>query len=319
MVSNRNHAASLAALGLAGLLSTRPAPAAERACPVPTIETDARVREQWPELSSQIGSVLRSRADIDACARIALSSYDGSLLVEVTLPDGRRASRVVSAPEDVVPSLEALLLVPEVAREQPPREPATDLTAQSPTVSAPRAQTSVTDTGLSSIRDPHRVSIELSLTTGAGFGAGQVGVSLGALTLLEVNHWLFGFQGRAANYQALSGGPSAGALELALLAGRRLPLHSLAVDLITGPGLALQGSSAVVQAGSTAPPVESNGVTPRLFLGSHLVFGAHSVFRGFVGIDGEIGLTHSTTLPRDSGRLPAWSAGFALGATLGTQ
>ena len=320
MVSNRHSVASLAALlALAGFASARPTFAAERACAAPTLETDARVREQWPELTSQIRSALSLRADIDACAHITLGQRATSLQIEVSLPDGRHAARTVARAEDVVPSLEALLLVPRSPAEPLSREPVTDLTAEPPVVSLRDAATPPASASQSSRAQRGRVLLELSLAAGACLGDGQSGKSLGAITLLDVNAWLFGFEGRAASYEALSGGPPAGALEVALLAGRRLPLRSLALDFIAGPALALQGSSSVVQAGSMAPPVESNGVTPRLRLGTHLVFGARSTFRGFVGIDGEVGLARSATLPRDTGRLPAWTVGLALGATLGTQ
>jgi len=316
MLSDRHIVSSL--LALAGLVSVRPTFAVERACAAPTLETDQRVREQWPELSLQIHSVLSSRADIDACAQIKLSERNSWLLIEVTLPDGRHASRAVSHPEDVIPSLEALLLVPPSPMERS-REAATDLTALAPVLSRREVALPRTSDSQSSSAERRRVTLELSLATGAGIGAGQLGVSLGAVTLLEVDHWLFGFEGRGASYQALSGGPHTGALELALLAGRRVPLGSLALDFITGPGLALQGGWSVAPVGSNAPPAESNGVTPRLLVGAHLVFGARSPFRGFVGIDGEVGLARSATRPPDGGHLPEWTAGLAFGATLGTQ
>jgi hypothetical protein len=316
MVSDRHFVSGL--LALAGLVSARPTFAAERACLAPTLETDARVREQWPDLSLQIHSVLSSRADIDACAQIRLRERDSSLLIEVTLPDGRHASRAVSHPEDVLPSLEALLLVPPGPTERS-REAETDLTARPPIVSQRDVAIPRAPANKSSTAERRRVTLELSLATGAGIGAGQIGISLGAITLLEVSQWLFGFEGRGASYQALSGGPHTGALELALLAGRRVPLRSLALDFIAGPGLALQGGWSVAPVGSMAPPVESNGVTPRLLLGTHLVFGARSPFRGFVGIDGEVGLARSAARPPDGAQLPAWTAGLALGATLGTQ
>src|SRR3954468_21066709 len=97
MVGNRNRGPSLAVLlALAWLIGAPPALAAERPCTAPSFEADPRVREQWPELAAQVQAALSSRTEIDACAHILLSQGNAALRVEVTLPDGRRASRAVS-------------------------------------------------------------------------------------------------------------------------------------------------------------------------------------------------------------------------------
>jgi hypothetical protein len=59
-----------------------------------------------------------------------------------------------------------------------------------------------------------------------------------------------------------------------------------------------------------------------LLLAARLGFTPHSVFRTFIGIDGELGPTHSADASQDSGtsgRMPAYTVGLSLGATLGTR
>jgi hypothetical protein len=57
----------------------------------------------------------------------------------------------------------------------------------------------------------------------------------------------------------------------------------------------------------------------RLLLGARLGFSPRSVFRTFVGIDGEVGPTQASNDDVSaSARLPSFSVGLALGATVGT-
>jgi hypothetical protein len=65
----------------------------------------------------------------------------------------------------------------------------------------------------------------------------------------------------------------------------------------------------------------STSTVPRFVLGTRLNFGARSTVRAFVGIDGELGPARagdSVDMPNAS-RLPIWTLGLALGATVGTQ
>jgi hypothetical protein len=63
----------------------------------------------------------------------------------------------------------------------------------------------------------------------------------------------------------------------------------------------------------------SSGPVPRLLLGARLGFSPRSVFRTFVGIDGEVGPSRvADDAPANSARLPGFSLGLALGGTVGT-
>jgi hypothetical protein len=108
----------------------------------------------------------------------------------------------------------------------------------------------------------------------------------------------------------------------------------VALDLTAGPAVAIKGfalSETEVRAvDTTAPPMTapmpppprsdtSSGPAPRLLLGARLGFSPRSVFRTFIGIDGEIGPARdATNAEPSSARLPAYSVGLALGATVGT-
>ncbi|HYQ16844.1 MAG TPA: hypothetical protein VEQ58_13830, partial [Polyangiaceae bacterium] len=136
---NRPHEAMLpACLALLAAVSPSAALAAERGCPALTIEADASFRERFPELLARLRAELAGRSDLDACARVELSVQDSAVIgVSVTLPDGRAASRNMTRQDDVLPTLQALLLVPEHAPAAPEAVvPATPPRVEHPTTLA---------------------------------------------------------------------------------------------------------------------------------------------------------------------------------------
>jgi hypothetical protein len=333
-------------------LGARRALAAER-CSSMVVEADPNLRAHWPDLQAALRERFDARDDIDACARVRLSMNDAAIEVAVSLPDGRSASRSVSRRDDVEPTLEALLLLPQprqaVIQQQPSEpsapkaEPAHDLPVPAPAPApkvvkrlalpkpGPQTQAGVLagdrDAAASEAAESGGVLIELSLATGARLGDGQGSIGLGAIALLDIDGWLAGFEGRADRYQGITSGEGGPALELAALGGRRIRFGTLALDFVAGPALALQGATRVSQVSEgmnseirPAPPVtESHGVAPRLVVGSRLSFSARSVVRTFVAVDGVLGLTSPADLAGDVGNLPRWTLGLALGATVGTR
>jgi hypothetical protein len=329
----RHRAKAAALLAITAALRPDTALAAKRACLGMSIEPDVGFRAHWPDLLDRIQSELSARADVDACARVDLRlEGDAIITVSVTLPDGRVASRRVTEREDVIPMLQALLLVPEL----PPAPAAPPPTPAAPRDMAPSdAPRTERDEPLAT-RAPRNFGVELSLITGARMGDdGQLGVGAGALSFLEINGWLIGFEGRVDAYRPLAGGDAEPALELAILGGRRLDLGSVALDLSAGPAVVMKGfdSSHVEVARMSAPdpeapapmsrldpipqPAPHLGPLPRLLLAARLGFSPRSVFRTFLGIDGEVGPTRASHDPA-SARLPAYSLGFSLGASVGT-
>jgi len=290
-------------------------------------------------LLERVEDAFATRKDVDPCARVELTSHYPSISVDVLLPDGRSATRSASRPEDVTPTLEALLLVPE--QPTPPDTAIPDPPAPSPPAIIPtlpiRGASSSGSNGLpeglaapardrptspaSSREQTASLLIELSALGGIRVGDGAHSAGVGVLSFVDIRGWLVGFEGRADRYDELRSGHSA-ALELAVLSGRRFRLHGMALDVTAGPAAALEGTRTIeTQSAETHTDViqSSSSTAPRLLLVSRLTFGARSTFRTFVAVDGEIGPRSSSNELPGAPQLPLWTAGLALGATVGTQ
>jgi hypothetical protein len=314
----------------------RPAAAdAAPACAPAPIVTDATVRRRWPDLPEQIQRTFEQRDDVDACARIDIGITGVAVVVKVTLPDGRTAARSVLRREDVLPALEALLLLPESAIDAAPLAAETaakpmrierpERIAATVTIIPQPSPVTPADSGTGT-----HLRIELGLGVEARAGDGQVGAGFGVASFLELAHWLLGFQARIDGYRlltgdtAMSGGSGSMALELDALVGRRFELGTTALDLVAGPALAMHGNvSVTAPVGSSttpmSPPRDEQGL-PRLVVSSRLNFRARAALRTFVQLDAEIGRARSSSdMVPDQADLPAWSAGLAIGATVGTR
>lgn len=325
---------------LAGILATLCAPVAranEDNCASRTVEVDAGVLARWPDLSSQVRQAFEGRDNVDPCAQIRLMLTGAVIVVEVGLPDGRSAARAVPRQEDVLPALEALLLLPQAD----PRAPSEESPVDAPTstrlaTAAPAilAEGGVSLSGSGATLEPPatdggHVRVDLSVASGARVGNGEVGLDLGVLSSVELGGWLLGFQGHINRYYATSNrtpqmppdGPAA--LELGVLAGRRLRFGRIALDLFAGPALALHGTAvSTAQAAPTGTTVTERTSTepiPRLLASSRLTLG-RSALRSFVQIDGEVGESGATSGSMPLGpQLPTWTVGLAIGAVVGTR
>jgi hypothetical protein len=311
--------------------------AAAPTCSPVEVHADDRVRASWPELPERIHGAFVGRDDIDACARIELTMRAGERVdITVVLPDGRVASRSVGA-GDVLPTLEALLLVPRgVSTAAPPVTAplATDSAGQPAPVPTDRGSLVVMPV---SSETPHEATppgvrstplsssqlrIELSVLTEASIGDGQKGLGLGLTSLLDVGGWLGGFEGRVDRYDQIGGGPPGGALAVSAVVGRRLRLQTVAVDFLAGPALALRGeeTKTTVSPGAVPTTQSNRDLLPRAMLSTRLDFNDRSMFRAFVGLDGELGPAGAQggQRPGDAPGLPIWTVGLALGGTVGT-
>jgi len=313
------------------LLSSRPSGATERDCSSLTFDTDAAVDERWPGLPEEIHRALDGRADVEACARVRVTNTDGSLVVNVTLPDGRSAARPVRHRDDVLPTIDALLLLPRPLEPTPVTEvevaPATIVVAARKSA-IPRELT-VRVSPPPDTAPARRLGIELSLALGAHVGDGQKSVGVGLVSLLDVSGWLVGFDARADRYDGTATAPAPmGALEIGVLAGRRMRTRELAFDLLAGPALGLRGGWRIVTAnvpsGPAATPVSQTmadpTLVPRLHFGGRLTFRARSLVRTFVGVDGEVGDAGpiAPRPPDQAHGLPVWTVGLTVGATVGS-
>jgi hypothetical protein len=304
------------------------------------VKADAEVLSLFPELPSRIRRTFADQVGVDTCAQVHLSMNHPAITVDVTLSDGRSASRSVPEREDVMAVLTALLLVPpseslQAAADgstEPVGAPAPAESSKSGVVSKPEPKKQLqrptwrvgtdAEPTQDSIEDAAGggLGIELSVVTGARIGEDQTCVGLGALSLLDISGWLLGFQGRAESYTAQPS-PSRTAFSLSALGGGRFRSGSMAIDFLTGPTVMLQEDSSL-RVGPAGEIVEENssGAAPRWFVASHLNFAARSVLRGFVGVEGDIALTQeSDNDPQAAPPLPAWTLGLALGGTVGTR
>lgn len=312
--------------GALAISAAAPARAAGQPCPSIFVDADDGVLARWPELPERIREAFAERHDVDTCARVHLGFHDGSIELAVSLPDGRSASRL-TRPEAVVPGLEALLLVPRSGDEAPPEPGPTPPSGETSTHFEPTAIAVVrndsTPTPTSAAAPPRRFAVELSLATSVRLGDGQTSAGLGATSFLDAASWLVGFGARVDSY----GGSAAGetgdsptALEVEALVGRRFRFGTWMLDAVAGPALALRGDWSVMPAGamSTVGSSSSHGdLVPRGLVRGRLTLGARSTVRTFVGIEGEVG--EAGPVPPGATRgLPSWSAGAALGVTVGT-
>jgi hypothetical protein len=335
----RSPAPLLALVVLLVAQGPRLAQAVERGCPAIAVESDAGFRARFPDLLGRIQDELAARGDIDACAHVALRFEDADIDVSVTLPDGRSASRSVARREDVMPTLQALLLVPDqppLLRASSPSPPPTrDKRAGRHRDDVDPAAPGAHDVPPAPTPAARELGFELSAISGMRIGDGQFGYGAGVLSFLQVHSWLIGFEGRADGYRSIYGSDPQTAIELAILAGRRFDFGSVALDLTAGPAVAMKGVTlsqtervSVTSMPQATPPATppprsepSSGPVPRLLLGARLGFSPRSVFRTFVGIDGELGPSRTNTDPAvsvSSERMPTFTVGLALGATVGT-
>lgn len=321
---------------LAALLATFAARAAEPICAAVTVDADSGFVSRFPELLERIRSDLAARSDIDACARVALQAgHADSIYVSVTLADGRSATRPAQRHEDVLPTLQALLLVPHAP---PPLEaPLARKTSVPPHLAIrPVASSTLQRAGdratpLTPNVEPRTLGFELSLVGGPRMGEGQLAVGLGALSFLEVHGWLIGFQGRVDRYQMLLDGDPEMALELAALAGRRLHFRHFALDLNAGPAVAMKGLAfsngdvAIVEAEERpgprpVPEDPGTGPVPRLLLSARAGFSPRSVLRSFAGIEASVGPARAEENQNpETSRFPVFTLGLLLGGTVGTR
>jgi hypothetical protein len=327
-----NHGPRLAVLIAAlAALGGRAASAALPRCGQIVVECDADVRGRWPDLADQVREAFEMRDDIDSCARVRLTTIDTAIVLDVRLPDGRTAARSVLRGEDVVPALEALLLLPGAGARPQSEEPAAAPASapRPPANPTPRSETTLAlrnpeVPGQQLGGDPSHFGVDLSIAVGARVGDGQVGAGLRLVSFLELARWLVGFRGGLDRYQPTAGRPGAMALELGMLGGRRVHFAASTLDVVGGPALALRGMASVTQeaTGSAAISMSQMRSDPllRLLASARLGFG-HSPVHAFLELDAEVGSPQAdsdTTIP-GAPHLPLWTVGIAVGAAVGTR
>jgi hypothetical protein len=293
--------------------------------------------EAEPELTDRIRAALDAHDDIDACAHVIVMKRHGKFVVTVTLPDGRSTSRSVTRADDLVPTVQALLLVPRPIEATPEPEVASSPIEEAPIEVGPAAIDAVpapAERPFVRPEPPTRVLVELSLMSGPRLTDTYPALAVGALSFAEAHRWLIGFMGRADHYPETAGISPSTAVSLMVLVGRRLHFSSVSWDFYGGGGLGRRGgagdrsqSARVVDTSSTVRSrfeiSESPDVTvPRVMLGSRVNFRPRSTFRTFIALDADAGWQGREEGDRgllsDLERFPTLSLGLSFGATVGT-
>ena len=338
-----SRAARHAVLG-AVLSSSSPAGAQAGEAPGPCepleVEAEAALLDRLPALPTEVRLAFAERDDVDTCARVWLSQRGRSIAVEVRLGDGRSASRLVPDARDVIPTLQALLLLPgpeatAVSSSSPERAAPESRQEQPPTAHAPAPRAPDVNAMLDEPDSPAPThqrrrgwGLEASLVGGAHIGDGQTRSSLGGLCVADLWSWLAGFEVRAADYAPSPGGADVATyttLEFALLGGHRIRGKSLALDLFAGPSFMLHATESVVEGPAGTRRSSSSQLLARLRVASHVNFAPRSLFGPFVGVEGELGPAERMDAAAPSpgadpdAEYPGWMVGVVLGATVGTR
>jgi hypothetical protein len=319
-MSARRAAAFLALVTLVTGARPRAGRAAESPCDAVTVALDPEVQARWPELAARLGSALAGRGDVDRCARVRLVARGEAAALVVSLPDGRSTERPVSRLEDVLPLVEALVLVPMAPPVAESPAPPRQAVVAAPEPAVITAQPAPAPT-VSSEPAPRPMRLELSFLTGARVGGVQTSVGFGLLGQVVLRGWLIGLEARLDRYQYRDRDAPLPALELVLLGGRRWWLGGAVLDVGGGLAAVYQGVSTVeVQTLDGHRMSQSSQRTlPRVRLGVRLGFLASASLRPFVGLEGEVGpLRAPGGLLADAPYLPRGTVGLIAGATVGS-
>lgn len=330
MVSRAQHRRGLGiglALSLASVSAGALALADERACNDARIHVARDVHARWTRAIDRACFALATLPGVDPTARVRMAASERDLAIEVTLTDGRFASRRVVSPDALLVTLEALLVVPtpdvstasattadsEERRrsdDEGDREaPATTITSAWPRLEEPVAS--------------QRPNAEPTTTVdlGGGLGGrvaarGYLSASVAGFADLRVGSWLFGTLIR----WDLIGDKSAPLVDVfemetvvvGLVVARRTSLGFGTLDAGLSPRLALETQT--FESGA-AGETSLSATDVRLGAFGRLSFGK-SALRPIVELDADASpsrLRRGVQLDPRLPALPSWSAGLSAG------
>lgn len=276
---------------------------------------------RWMEAIERACADLATAPGADASARVRIVPLDRDLSVEVTLADGRSASRRLASPDALRPTLEALLLIPMLAPAAiaraaadpaPPREPVFTR-ADDPGVGKPPPPPAPAS---SSPPEP-TFGVDFGGSVGGRVaGDGYLSVAPAAFAELRAGPWLIGTFIRWDVYEYKSA-PLVTTFEMetvaaGLLVGRRTPLAFGSLDVGVSPRLVVETQTFETRAGEQT---DTSGTDVRLGGFARLGLGRGAV-RGLLELDAEISPGRARRVARLDPllpALPAWSAGLSVG------
>jgi hypothetical protein len=167
--------------------------------------------------------------------------------------------------------------------------------------------------------------VHLGVVGAARVGDGQIVETLGALSFLELANWIFGLDGRAANYdggESSRDATSMSTLEFATFGGRRFDKSTPLIDVKAGPSIVLQQTNDVETGPEGTTRTRTSRVVPRFSFGGRLHMFKDSAVSGFIGLEGILALPGVETSdgPEEGPPpLPMWMVGLSVGATVGLR
>jgi hypothetical protein len=300
---------------VAGLADASPASAAtERAtCGGPLLVVDDTVGLEWAPAVQAARARVRKNDDLDRCAALRIDRAEDGLRIRVTTADGRAALRKISAPERLVPTLEALLVLPPLATTPSapdPYEPPDEATGGPPERAPPEApgRAAHLEVGVGAIG---RVA-GAPLYGGGGFAS---------FAQLAMDRWLVGVTARWEAIDDTLALPSPSGFnmqtfEVGVGIGRRAIIGPLGLDAVLGPEVIVENQEAEGPAdglGGTASDV-------RVDLLLRMSVPQSGRTRFYTSADADVSPSRlRRTKQLDSGlpALPAWSTGVQLGVVWG--
>jgi hypothetical protein len=281
------------------------------ACHGPRLIVAPHLAEVWTQAIEDARVSLRERANLDRCAEVRLEPDQNSLRVQVSLEDGRSATRQVASTAALLPTLEGLLELPapELRPEDVWQEPVTVRDEVAPPGPALRATPA-----------PH---LEAGLGVMGRVSGNPLydGVGIAAFAQLSLSHWLFGVVARWDAVDSLladaePSGFNMQTLAIGIDAGARTHLRGFLLDALIGPQIRVENQEAF--GGQSSPDGVGGGTSDvRLDFSLRLSGPPDSRLRFFGEGDLDASpsrLSKTHRLDPQLPALPSWSAGITLGA-----
>jgi len=317
--------ASVLTTALAATTASRAAPGAGLdLCEGAMVRLEGHPGPAWKDTLERLCARVLTMRDRDPSASLRLVAEGTSLVVEVTLGDGRTAIRRIESPSSFDAVLEALLTLPpsSAGPGAPPALPPASAPS-SPTTAAASAPPPLPPPGDSPPRKVESDSTAEIALAAVGRVAGNGSTSIGgaAEAFLPTGRWRLGLWARWDAFQTVSAPPAMDyeidTAGVGIAVARRVELGPAAIDIGFAPRLIVETESFEVAELDGEDDETRTTTDVRLATFGRAVFGRGPV-RGFVGLDAELSPARVRRKVRSDPRLPAlpaWSAGLSLGVS----
>ena len=317
------------AFAFAAFASPRIARADGPACGELGIRVDGELSPRWSDAVARACVELANVPGRDESARVRMAPIDRDLSIEVSLADGRFASRRLASPAALRPTLEALLVVPRLGPREPLPEP-----APPKAVAADDASTSSNTTTTAWPRPEEDGALQpargaepsVGLELGGGVGGrvaahGYLSLAPAGFAEIRVGSWLLG----ALIRWDLIGSKSAPRVDVfemetvaaGLLVGHRSSVGFGTIDVGLSPRIAVETQTYENKGGEQS----LSATDVRLGSFARLALG-RSALRAIVELDADVSpsrMRRVVQLDPLLPALPAWSAGLSIGLLWGAQ